>query len=335
MQVLVTGGAGYIGSVMTETLIDHGHDVIVYDNLSTGHRDAVHERAGFVLGDMLDRETVAHTLRQHRIEAVVHMAGAALVGESMTDPAKYYEQNVQTGLTLLRAMHEAQVRNLVFSCTCAIFGEPVKIPMEEDDLKSPTNPYGASKLALEQTFPWYERAYGLRWVSLRYFNAAGATAARGERHAQETHLIPLVLQAAAGQRPAIHIFGDDYPTPDGTCIRDYIHVSDLAAAHVLALEAVERSPGGRVYNLGCGGAGYSVKQVIQTAAAVTGRAIPVQVSPRRHGDPAALVASSERIRRELGWTPERQNLDEIIRSAWTWIQTHPDLVQPLSGMRHG
>src|SRR3954470_20373458 len=319
MRVLVTGGAGYIGSGVVEELIACGHRALVYDSLYKGHREAVHPQAEFVHKDLLDKEPLVEALRG--TYAVVHMAADSLVGESVTHPAKYYRNNVVAGLALLDAMREVGVRHLVFSSTAAVYGEPAKQPIEESDPTAPTNPYGETKLAFERALACYERAYGLRYASLRYFNAAGASEHCGEVHAPETHLIPLVLQAAAGQRPAVTIFGDDYPTPDGTCIRDYIHVVDLARAHVLALGQL--ADGSRVYNLGCGGDGYSVQQVIDVAGKVTGRPIPVEIGPRRAGDPAVLIASSDRIRRELGWRPTRQDLGTIVESAWAWMQAHP------------
>src|SRR4051812_3203287 len=313
MRVLVTGGAGYIGSSVVEELIAAGHRAIAYDSLYKGHREAVHPQAEFVHADLLDSGPLRSALRG--VDAVVHMAADSLVGESVRDPAKYYRNNVVAGLALLDAMRETGVRHLVFSSTAAVYGEPAKQPIEEHDPTAPTNPYGESKLAFEQALRWYG-VYGLRAISLRYFNAAGATALCRERHNPETHLIPLVLQAALGSTPEVTVFGSDYPTPDGTCVRDYIHVSDLSRAHVLALEALANGHGGGAYNLGCGGAGYSVKQVIDVARSVTGRDIPVRVGPRRAGDPAVLVASSKRIGAELGWKPKLQDLSEIVSSAW-------------------
>lgn len=321
MRVLVTGGAGYIGSVVTEKLIEDGHEAVVLDNLVKGHREAVPSEAAFVEGDIADGELLRRTFREHNTEAVIHMAAASLVGESVTKPAKYYHENTVKGLALLDAMLECEVRRIVFSSTAAVFGEPAKQPIEETDPTTPTNPYGASKLAFEQALHWYDAAYKLRYASLRYFNAAGATAARGEQHDPETHLIPLVLQAAAGTRPDVTVFGDDYPTRDGTCVRDYIHVADLARAHILALEAL--SEGSRIYNLGCGGDGYTVREVISTAEEVTGKRVPVKMGARRAGDPAMLVASSARINRELGWKPAQGNLQEIICTAWNWMEKHP------------
>jgi UDP-glucose 4-epimerase len=314
MRVLVTGGAGYIGSGVVEELLRSGHSPVVYDSLYKGHRDAVHPDAGFIQADLLDPTALREALGKS--DAVVHMAADSLVGESVKEPARYYRNNVVAGLALLDAMRERAVRWLVFSSTAAVYGEPAKQPIEERDPTAPTNPYGETKLAFEHGLRWYSAAYGLRSISLRYFNAAGATARCRERHDPETHLIPLVLQAALGRIPEVTVFGADYPTADGTCVRDYIHVSDLARAHVIALEALSKGHVGGAYNLGCGGSGYSVKQVIDVARAVCGRDIPVRIGPRRPGDPAVLVASSERIIRELGWRPRLQDLREIVRSAW-------------------
>jgi UDP-glucose 4-epimerase len=322
MRVLVTGGAGYIGSVVTEALLAGGHAVVVYDNLAKGHRDAVPEGAAFVHADLLDAGPLRDTFATFGVEAVVHMAADSLVGESVTSPGKYYRNNVQAGIALLDAMAEARVRPLVFSSTAAVYGEPAKQPIEETDATAPTNPYGETKLALERAFPWYEGAHGVRAVSLRYFNAAGASERSGERHDPETHLVPLVLQAAAGRRPHVTIFGDDYPTHDGTCVRDYIHVVDLAAAHVLALHHLADGGRAAVYNLGCG-AGYTVLDVIEAARRVTKREIPVTIGPRRPGDPATLIATSARITRDLDWRPRHQDLDQIITSAWSWMQQQP------------
>jgi UDP-glucose 4-epimerase len=317
---MVTGGAGYIGSVVTEELLRSNDEVVVYDSLYKGHREAVVEGAAFVKGDLLDTALLRETLTQHRVEAVVHMAADSLVGESVKEPAKYYRNNVLGGLSLLDAMRGAGVSFLVFSSTAAVYGEPAKQPIEETDPTAPTNPYGETKLAFEKALRWYDGAHGMKYVSLRYFNAAGATERCGELHSPETHLIPLVLQAAAGQRPELTVFGTDYPTPDGTCVRDYIHVVDLAQAHVLALHALAKGHPSSIYNLGCGGEGYSVKQVIDCARSVTGKNIPVTTGPRRPGDPAVLIASSARIMRELGWKPKHQQLDAIVESAWRWMQ---------------
>jgi UDP-glucose 4-epimerase len=317
MNILVTGGAGYIGSVVTEELLKDKHSVVVYDNLVKGHREAVAPEAAFVFGDLMETEKLFDVLRRHEIEAVIHMAAHSLVGESVERPAKYYENNVVAGLSLLKAMREAEVKKIVFSSTAAVYGEPEKQPITETDRTQPTNPYGETKLAYEQALKWFDNAYGIRYASLRYFNAAGASERFGERHDPETHLIPIILQAAAGEREYVEVYGDDYPTEDGTCVRDYIHVIDLARAHIAALEILdERSA---IYNLGCGGAGYSVKQVIDTAREVTGKEIKVRYGQRRAGDPAVLIASSDKIRAELGWRPEFQDLQKIIESAWRWM----------------
>jgi UDP-glucose 4-epimerase len=322
MRILVTGGAGYIGSVVTEELLSDGHAVVVYDNLSRGHREAIVSGAEFVQADLMAGETMRQTLVKHQIEAVVHLAADSLVGESVDNPARYYQNNLVAGLGLLDAMRAAEVRHIVFSSTAATYGQPEQQPIDETAPNHPTNPYGASKLAFEHALRWYDHAYGLRYASLRYFNAAGATERCGESHDPETHLIPIALQAAAGSRPYVEIYGADYPTPDGTCVRDYVHVVDLAQAHILALGALEQ--GSRIYNLGCGGAGYSVREVIQAARKITGREIPEKVGARRPGDPATLVASSDKIKRELGWKPALQDLEVIIESAWRWMQTHPN-----------
>lgn len=318
MRILVTGGAGYIGSVVAEELVKDGHHVVVYDNLSKGHRDAVVPDAVFVQADIMDNATLRRTFAEHKIESVIHMAADSLVGESVADPAKYYRNNVVAGLALLDAMRDARVGRMVFSSSAATYGEPLKQPIEETDPTSPTNPYGETKLAFEHALRWYEFAYGTRYASLRYFNAAGATKLCGESHDPETHLIPIVLQVAAGERPDVTVFGDDYPTRDGTCVRDYIHVVDLARAHILTLGILDKRSA--IYNLGCGGDGYTVREVIETARAVTGRDIPVEVGPRRTGDPAVLIASSDKIKKELGWQPAFQDLKLIIESSWTWMQ---------------
>lgn len=322
MRVLVTGGAGFIGSVVTEELVKDGHTAVVYDSLYKGHRGAVVHGAEFVHGDLMDAELLRQTLKEHQIEAVIHMAADSLVGESVQQPAKYYRNNVVAGLALLDAMRDRGAGRIVFSSTAATYGEPEKQPIEETDPTTPTNTYGETKLAFEHALRWYDEAYKLRYASLRYFNAAGATASCGEQHNPETHLIPIVLQAVTGKRSHVEIYGDDYPTRDGTCVRDYIHVTDLARAHILALGILDERSG--IYNLGCGGNGYTVREVIDAAREVTGRDIPVRTSARRPGDPATLVASSERIKRELGWKPQTQDLREIIRSAWNWMERHPD-----------
>jgi UDP-glucose 4-epimerase len=320
VRVAVPGGAGYIGSVVAEVLLHDGHDVLVIDNLCKGHRESVDSSAAFAELDLSETVKVADALLTFEAEAVIHMAAHSLVGESVTQPAKYYENNVTAGLSLLDAMRAANVGRLVFSSTAAVYGEPAKQPIEETDPTQPTNPYGETKLAFERTLRWFASAYGLSSISLRYFNAAGATARNGEDHDPETHLIPLVLRAASGQLPFVTVFGNDYPTPDGTCVRDYIHVEDLARAHVLALGALDRDGVCEAYNLGCGGRGYSVREVIETAARVTGKPIPEKIAARRPGDPAVLIASSDRIRRDLGWVPRRADLQQIIESAWTWTR---------------
>ena len=321
MRILVTGGGGYIGSVVVEQLLIEGHQPIVYDNLSKGHRESVPENVPFIRGDLLDGRFLTAALAEHKVEAVVHMAASSLVGESVTEPAKYYQNNVVGGLSLLNAMRQAGVSKIVFSSTAAVYGEPGKQPIEEDDPTVPTNPYGETKLAFEHALKWHAHAYGLRYASLRYFNAAGATDRCGELHDPETHLIPLVLDVAAGRRTGIEVYGDDYATRDGTCVRDYIHVIDLARAHLLALYKLD--DGSSIFNLGCGGDGYTVKEVIDCARAITGREIRTETVARRAGDPAVLIASSERIKQRLGWSPQFQDLRKIIESAWAWHQNHP------------
>lgn len=315
MQVLVTGGAGYIGSVVVEELIRHGHEVVVYDNLSMGHESSITEGADFVCGDLRDTELLHATFGGRNVEAVIHMAAHCQVGESVHQPAKYYHNNVVAGLSLLDAMRRFNVRRIVFSSTAAVYGEASKHPIEEDEPTNPGNPYGETKLAFEKALRWYERAYGLHFASLRYFNAAGATQRCGELHDPETHLIPLVLQVAAGKRESVEIFGSDYPTRDGTCVRDYIHVFDLARAHILALDVLETKSA--TFNLGSGGEGYTVNEVIAKARTVTGKDIPTKIVERRAGDPAILVASSKRIKTDLGWSPQFQDLEKIIESAWS------------------
>ena len=317
MRVLVTGGAGYIGSVVIEELLAAGHEVLAYDDLSTGHRDAVTPPARIVEGDLHDTAALTGALRG--VDAVIHMAARALVGESVANPTAYYRTNVGGGLSLLEAMRASEVRLLVFSSSAAVYGAAERQPIVETDPVLPTNPYGETKLAFERALGWYGVAYGLRATSLRYFNAAGATDRSGERHAHETHLIPLVLRAAAGAG-AITVFGDDWATPDGTCVRDYVHVSDLARAHVLALDALAAGGPSATYNLGRGGGGPSVRELIEVARRITGREIPVRVAPRRPGDPPRLVANAERIQRELGWRPQRSTIEEIVESAWRHAQ---------------
>lgn len=317
MNLLVLGGAGYIGSVVTQQLLDAGHAVLVADNLCRGHRDAVPEGASFVNVDLLDREAISAVI-DPEVDGVLHFAALSLVGESVAEPARYFRANVVGSLNVLDAVREAGVPRLVFSSTAATYGEPIDVPIREDAPTVPTNPYGASKLAVDSAIGYECEATGLGAISLRYFNVAGASGALGERHTQETHLIPLVLQAALGLREHVRVFGTDYPTDDGTAVRDYIHVEDLARAHLLALDATSE-PGHRIFNLG-NGAGFSVRQVIDTAVAVTGRNIPVLDAARRAGDPAVLVASSERIRRELGWAPVKPQLEAMVADAWEFLQ---------------
>lgn len=320
MNILVTGGAGYIGSVVVEELLNGGHDVVVYDNLSKGHRDAVDGRARFVLGDLHDAELLETTLAESGTQAVIHMAASSLVGESVREPEKYYDNNVVAGRVLLRSMEKAGVKKIVFSSTAAVYGEPERQPIVESDRLQPTNPYGETKLEFENELDKARVAHGINYASLRYFNAAGASERCGELHDPETHLIPLILQAATGRIPHIDIFGEDYPTRDGTCVRDYIHVIDLARAHILALDILDNKSD--VYNLGCGGAGYTVREVIEAAREVTGLEIVEKVAARRPGDPAVLIASSDKIKNELGWEPEFQDLHLIIESAWLWLRRH-------------
>ena len=321
MRIVVTGGAGYIGSVVVEELLSDNHEVIVYDNLTKGHPESVPSSVKFVQGDLLERDRLTEVLRQNRIDAVVHMAADSLVGESVQHPEKYHRNNVMGGLSLLEAMNAAAVKKVVFSSTAAVYGEPQKQPIEETDPTKPTNPYGETKLEFERALSRYEQSHGIRYASLRYFNAAGATERCGESHDPETHLIPLVLQVAMGRRSHVEIYGNDYSTRDGTCVRDYIHVIDLARAHILALEILdERSA---IYNLGCGGDGYTVREVIDVAREVTGRDIPTEIVARRAGDPAVLIASSAYITTELHWSPQFQDLRKIVDSAWQWLQSHP------------
>ncbi len=318
MKILVVGGAGYIGSVCAELLLEQGHGVTIFDNLSEGHRRALDPRAAFVEGDLVDRQLIEKTLSKQQPDAVMHFAANALVGESMQNPSKYFRNNIANGLNLLDAMISAGVEKIIFSSTCAIFGPPDRVPIDETMTPRPINPYGESKLAFEKILRWYGEIHGLKFVSLRYFNAAGASAKFGEDHRVETHLIPNVLKVALGQKPNVEIFGTDYETPDGTCIRDYIHIVDLARAHILALNATK----GDFYNLGTGG-GASVRDVIDSCRKITGRNIDIVEKPRRPGDPPRLIASSEKIKRELGWQPQFQSLDAIIESAWKWHQKFP------------
>jgi UDP-glucose 4-epimerase len=322
VRVLVTGGAGYIGSHAVRQLTRAGHDVWVYDNLSRGHRAAV-PNGRLVEGQLADQPRLVATLSEHGIEAVLHFAALAYVGESVEDPARYYQNNVGGSLSLLDAMREAGVSRIVFSSTTATYGVPQRVPITEDTPQQPINPYGFSKLAVERALADYATAYGLAYAALRYFNAAGASpdGDLGEDHQPETHLIPIVLQVALGQREHVTVFGDDYPTPDGTCIRDYVHIDDLAAAHTLALDHL-RGGEGLLVNLGTS-RGYSVREVIDACRRVTGHAIPVKFGPRRPGDPPALVADAERARRLLAWEPKYKDLESMVRTAWQWHSTHP------------
>lgn len=322
MQILVTGGAGYIGSVVVSELVRSGHTVVVLDNLSRGHRAAVPREAQLVVADLSDSSKLSRLLEEHKIEAVMHFAASIEAGESMKVPEQFFRNNTANTLGLLEAMLAVGVRQIVFSSTAALYGEPRTTPIRETDELRPTNAYGESKLLVERMLDWLNRIHGLRYASLRYFNAAGATPERGEAHNPETHLIPLVLQVAAGKRASVSIFGTDYPTVDGSCVRDYIHVLDLAQAHILALQALQTHDK-VVYNLG-NGSGFSVRQIVEAARRVTGHAIPVVESPRRPGDPAILVASSERIRNELGWKPNYPDPENIIHSAWEWHSRHPN-----------
>lgn len=318
MRVFLTGGAGYIGSVTTELLLDQGHEVVVFDNLGRGHRQAIDRRAAFIRGDLCDAGQVLRAVKKARPDAVVHFAAYALVGESMTDPGMYFTNNVMGGVNLAEAMVKAGVGRIVFSSTCATYGYPDRVPIVEDTPQRPVNPYGESKLMYEKVLGWYERIHGLKPVFLRYFNACGATAKFGEDHVPETHLIPNVIRVALGQAEQVRVFGTDYKTPDGTCVRDYIHIVDLARAHMLALEGDRTGP----FNLGTG-KGYSVREVIDVVRRVTGHPIPEAVSPRRPGDPDILVASAARAKKVLGWTPRHSDLTSIVESAWAWHKDHP------------
>ncbi len=319
MKILVTGGAGYIGSVTTELLLDEGHEAVVFDNLERGHREAVDERAGFMEGDLRDKARICAVMQEVKPDAVMHFAAYALVPESMEKPELYFQNNVVGGSNLADAMLAADVGKIVFSSTCATYGQPDRVPITEEESQSPENPYGESKLHYEKILGWYNRIYGMKTVFLRYFNACGATEKFGEDHDPETHLIPIVLQCALGKREKVFVFGEDYDTPDGSCIRDYIHIVDLAQAHILALTGDHSGP----FNLG-NGLGYSVKEVIEVARRVTGHPIPAETGPRRPGDPPRLVAGADKARNVLGWNPQLPELENIIQSAWNWHQAHPD-----------
>lgn len=325
MRVLVLGGAGYIGSHTAKQLIEKGFDVVVADNLETGHIEALSDQMTFYQGDVRDDAFINGVFEKEKIDVVIHFAANSLVGESMKDPLKYYDNNVGGAISLLRAMVRHDVKKIVFSSTAATYGEPEDIPILEENPTCPTNAYGETKLAMERLFHWADAAYGIRYVSLRYFNACGADkdGRIGEDHQPETHLLPLILQVANGQRAAIDIYGTDYDTKDGTCVRDYIHVTDLADAHILAAEYLNRGEKSNLFNLG-NGIGFTVREVIQTARDVTGHRIPANETERRAGDPAILVASNEKARRILGWNPQRDQLDVMVQSAWAWHQNHPD-----------
>ena len=325
MRLLVLGGAGYIGSHTAVELLDRGHEVVIADNLITGYKQAVPKEAVFYQGDIRDYNFLNNLFKTEKIDAVIHFAAFSLVGESVTNPLKYYENNLYGTKVLLQAMIDNNVDKIVFSSTAATYGEPENIPILESDRTCPTNPYGETKLAMEKMMKWSANAYQLRYVSLRYFNACGAhkSGKLGEAHNPESHLIPLVLQVPNGKRESVSIYGTDYDTPDGTCIRDYIHVTDLAEAHILAVEYLMKGGESNVFNLG-NGVGYSVREVIETARKVTGHPIPAVEIPRRAGDPARLVASGEKAKTVLGWEPQITSLEDIIRSAWVWHSTHPN-----------
>lgn len=324
MAILVLGGAGYIGSHTVYELIDAGRDVVVADNLLTGFRAAVHPKARFYQLDIRDRSALDELFTKEKIEGVIHFAASSQVGESMSDPLKYYDNNLHGTMVLLQAMVAHGVDKIVFSSTAATYGEPERVPILETDRTDPTNCYGETKLAMEHMMRWVSRAHGLKYVALRYFNACGAhpSGAIGEAHNPETHLIPLILQVPNGQREKISIFGDDYATKDGTCVRDYIHVTDLAQAHILALDYLLKGGDNNVFNLG-NGVGFTVKEVIDVARKVTGHPIPAEISPRRAGDPAQLVASSDKAKDVLGWKPQYADLETIVSSAWAWHKSHP------------
>ena len=325
MRLLVLGGAGYIGSHTAVELLDRGHEVVIADNLITGYKQAVPKEAVFYQGDIRDYTFLNNLFKTEKIDAVIHFAAFSLVGESVTNPLKYYENNLYGTKVLLQAMIDNNVDKIVFSSTAATYGEPENIPILESDRTCPTNPYGETKLAMEKMMKWSANAYQLRYVSLRYFNACGAhkSGKLGEAHNPESHLIPLVLQVPNGKRESVSIYGTDYDTPDGTCIRDYIHVTDLAEAHILAVEYLMKGGESNVFNLG-NGVGYSVREVIETARKVTGHPIPAVEIPRRAGDPARLVASGEKAKTVLGWEPKITSLEDIIKSAWVWHSTHPN-----------
>ncbi len=323
MSILVTGGAGYIGSVVVEDLRTKGEKVVVLDNLSYGHKQAIDENVRFYEGNIGDEKLVSEIVKNHEIKACMHFSAFAYVGESVENPKIYYKNNVEQTLRLLDVLIENNVKNFVFSSTCATYGEPQKVPIDETHPQSPANPYGWTKFMVERVLENYDAAYGLKFVALRYFNACGASDKCGEDHNPETHLIPLVLFAAQGKLPFISIFGDDYPTPDGTAIRDYIHISDLSQAHLLALEHLRQNGSSEFINLG-NGKGFSVKEVVETARKITGKNIETKIAPRRAGDPSRLVADAEKAREVLGWKPQFPDIEAIIESAWAWHSAHPN-----------
>ena len=322
LKVLITGGAGYIGATAVRLLLKHGHEVTALDNLSQGHREAVPDKARLVIADLSDRETLSALFRERKFDAVMHFAASALVGESMQVPAKYFRNNVTNSLNLLECCAATNVSRFVFSSTAATFGDPKTSLIDENSPKNPLNPYGESKLQVEAMLRWFQEIHGVRYAVLRYFNVAGAWDGHGEHHDPESHLIPIVLQVALGKRKSVSVFGSDYPTPDGTCIRDYVHIYDLAMAHLLMLDALKEHEA-LAYNLG-NGSGFSVRQVIDTSRKVTGRPIETVESPRRPGDPPVLVASSVKISKEIGWKPKYDKLEDIIQTAWDWHQAHPN-----------
>ncbi|EOL47622.1 UDP-glucose 4-epimerase [Enterococcus phoeniculicola] len=325
MSILVLGGAGYIGSHAVNQLVSKGYDVVVIDNLLTGHKQAIHPKARFYEGDVRDKAFVQSVFKKEAIEGVIHFAASSLVGESVEKPLDYFNNNVYGMQILLEVMEEFKVKNIVFSSTAATYGEPEQTPIRETTPTNPKNPYGESKLMMEKMMKWCDNAYGMRYVALRYFNVAGAKAdsSIGEDHNPETHLVPIILQVALGQREALAIFGDDYDTPDGTCIRDYVHVEDLIAAHILALEYLKAGNESNVFNLGSNN-GYSVKEMLEAAREVTGKEIPANIAPRRAGDPGTLVAASEKAKSVLGWDPQYTSVKDIIKTAWDWHVSHPN-----------
>lgn len=325
MSILVLGGAGYIGSHAVYQLIDQGFQVAVIDNLQTGHRDAVHPQAAFYEGDIRSREFMRSVFEKEQIEAILHFAANSLVGESVLEPLKYYDNNVYGTQIVLEMMKEFDVKHIVFSSTAAVYGEQKVVPITEEAETKPTNTYGETKLTMEKMMAWCEKAFGIKYAALRYFNVAGARQGGeiGEDHNPETHLIPVVLEAALGKRPAVMIFGDDYDTSDGTCVRDYIHVEDLIASHILALKFLQNGGESHCFNLGSS-QGFSVKEIVETAKKVTGIDIPIQIGERRAGDPSTLIASSEKAKRLLGWNPTRTSIEQIITDAWNWHQHHPN-----------